>query len=195
MGYDFPSYRVPVDCTTVALFNHQTFWFLCFRSATFIGTCTMMKLLPALLIGLIAFTFATAGTNTEPEKSAPKAKLPQPVVNTHELMEIFNEDLHDTLKEKMAQEPKTAREWKLLKRQGYRAAEIANLVSMREAEGGDEKLWQELSNEAQQAGINLAEAAKKKDWAATKTAYQGLIQNCNTCHQKTDPAHAPKIEP
>ncbi len=153
----------------------------------------MTKILPAFLIGLIAITVATAD-NEKPAAPA-KSKLPKAVINTHELMEVFNENLHHDLKEKMAQEPKTARDWKLLKRQGYRAAEIANLVALREAEGGNEKLWQELCGEAQQAGLNLAEAAKKQDWAASQKAYQGIIQNCNACHQKTEPEHAPKIEP
>lgn len=152
----------------------------------------MMKILPAVLIGLVAFTWASAQTE-KPEAEASK-KLPQPVVDTHELMEIFSEPLHDDLKEKMAKPPENPRAWKLLARQGYRAAEIANLISMRERSDEHAKIWQKEASDAQQGGIDLANAAKKQDWTAAQTAYKSIIKSCNSCHQHVDPDHAPKIE-
>ena len=154
----------------------------------------MMKILPALFIGLVAFTFASAQT----EKPAPNAgakKLPEPVVDAHELMEIFSEPLHEDLKAKMAKQPENDRAWKLLSREGYRAAEIANLIAMREEGKEHAKVWQQEASDAHKGGINLASAAKNKDWAAAQTAYKAIIQSCNSCHQKVAPDHAPKIEP
>ena len=152
----------------------------------------MTKLLPALMIGLIALAAAFADGKGDFKASS---DLPHAVVDTHELMEIFNESLYKDLQEKMAKAPENAGDWKLLKRQGYRAAEVANLVAMRNPEGKHAKLWRELTAQAQKAGVELADAAGKEDWAAAQTAYKGIITNCNACHQQVDPDHAPMIMP
>lgn len=152
----------------------------------------MTKLLPAVLIGLICLAAAFADGKGDFKASS---DLPHAVVDTHELMEIFNEALYKDLKEKLAKKPENARDWKLLMRQGYRAAEVANLVAMRNPEGEHQKLWQELTVQSQKAGVDLAEAAKKQDWPAAQSAYQAVIKNCNACHQQVDPDHAPMIMP
>ena len=153
----------------------------------------MTKLFPAVLVVLICLVavFADGGKG---DFQASK-DLPHAVVDTHELMEIFNESLYKDLQAKMEKKPETARDWKLLMRQGYRAAEVANLVAMRNPEGKHQKTWQELTVQAQKAGVDLAEAAKKQDWAAAQSAYQVVIKNCNVCHQTVDPDHAPMIAP
>jgi hypothetical protein len=152
----------------------------------------MSKILPALLIGLIALAVASA-QNEKPAQFQASSKLPHAVVDTHELMEIFNKSLHKDLKEKMAKAPDTPRGWKLLGRDGYRAAEIANLIMLRKPEEHGE-LWVELTVQAQKVGVELGDAAKKQDWPAAQAAYKAIINNCNACHQKFEPDHAPKIE-
>jgi hypothetical protein len=151
----------------------------------------MSKILPAVMIGLIAL--AVTAADPEPQTFKASAKLPHAVVDTHELMEIFTESLHKDLQAKMAKQPATPREWKVLGRDGYRAAEIANLIAMRKPEENGEE-WLALAVEAQKIGVELGEATKKEDWPAAKAAYQSLIKNCNACHQKFEPDHAPKVE-
>ena len=153
----------------------------------------MMKVLSAMLIGL--GLLAAASAQNEKPQPKPSAKLPQPVIDAHELMEIFSEPLYEDLKKKMAEQPENDRAWKLLAREGYRAAEVANLIAMREQAEEHAKIWEKESADARQGGINLADAAKKKDWPAVQTAYKTIIQSCNSCHQQVDPDHAPKIEP
>lgn len=151
----------------------------------------MSKILPAVMIALVAL--AVTAADPEPQTFKASEKLPHAVVDTHELMEIFTESLHKDLKAKMAKEPDTPRAWKVLGRDGYRAAEIANLIAMRKPnENGEE--WLALSVEAQKVGVELGEAAKKQDWPAAQKAYKAIIKNCNACHQKFEPDHAPKVE-
>lgn len=152
-----------------------------------------MRILPAIFLGLALLAVASAQT----EKPQPKAgaKLPQPVVDAHELMEIFSEPLYEDLKAKMAKKPENDRAWKLLGREGYRAAEIANLIAMREQAEEHVKIWAKEASDAQKGGIDLASAAKNKDWAAAQSAYKFIIQSCNSCHQQVAPDHAPKIAP
>ena len=81
----------------------------------------------------------------------------------------------------------------MLPSDGYRAAEIANLIAMRKpAENGE--AWLALAVEAQKVGVELGDAAKKQDWPAAQAAYKAIIKNCNACHQKFEPDHAPMVE-
>lgn len=151
----------------------------------------MSKILPAVMIAFIAL--AVAAADVEPEAFKASDKLPHAVVDTHELMEIFTESLHKDLQAKMAKQPATPREWKVLGRDGYRAAEIANLIAMRKPkENGAE--WLALAVEAQKVGVELGDATKKQDWPAAQAAYKAIVKNCNACHQKFEPDHAPKVE-
>ena len=132
----------------------------------------------------------------EPAK-APE-KLPAAVVDTHELMEVFYERYYEQLKAEAATEPKPddRRGWTRLKRRGYEAAELANLLAIRTIE--DDAFaakWGGLTREAQQTGLDLAAAAAAKDWAKTEAAYQAIVKNCNACHTASGDDHAPQIEP
>ncbi len=151
----------------------------------------MSKVLPVVMIGLVAL--AVTAADPEPQAFKASAKLPHAVVDTHELMEIFTDSLHKDLQAKMAKQPDTPRAWKVLGRDGYRAAEIANLIAMRKpAENGEE--WLALAVEAQKVGVELGDATKAQDWPAAQAAYKAIIKNCNACHQKFEPDHAPKVE-
>ncbi len=123
-------------------------------------------------------------------------KLPTPVVDTHELMEVFYERLYEHLKADMTAEPADKKAWSHLKHHGFEAAELANLVAIRTVE--DDALrakWAGLSRDGQQAGLDLAAAATAKDWPKTQAAYQSLVKNCNACHEASGDDHAPQLEP
>lgn len=134
-------------------------------------------------------------TGDELPTKAP-AKLPAPVVDAHELMEVFYERLYEHLKEDMASQPADKAAWGHIKDHGIEAAELANLVAIRQVD--DEALrgkWAGLARDSQQAGLDLAAAAGAQDWAKTQAAYQALVKNCNACHQATGSDHAPALEP
>lgn len=124
-----------------------------------------------------------------------KAEVPRPILSTHELMELFNEPLYHELKELVEAEPSDRKGWTRIRDEGLRAAEIVNLVAIRELSEGQEQQWQQLTQEAQSAALDLASAAKRQDWKSTTAAYRSLIKNCNDCHQAIAPDHAPELEP
>lgn len=120
-------------------------------------------------------------------------KLPAAVVDTHELMELFNEPLYEDLKAAMASEPKEKKGWSTIKHEGIRAAEIANLIALRKSD--DAAKWDPLARDAQQTALDLVHAATAEDWKKTQAAYTGLIKNCNDCHQAFGGDRAPELEP
>ena len=122
-------------------------------------------------------------------------RLPAPIVDTHELMEVFNEPLYEHLKADMAKQPADAKAWGHIKDHGIEAAEIANLIAIRQRPEVDPQRWDKLARDAQQTGIDLAHAAAAKDWSRTQAAYRALIKNCNDCHTAYGGDHAPQLEP
>jgi hypothetical protein len=143
-----------------------------------------------VVTGGILGTMAIVGGDELPQQ-APQ-KLPAPVVDTHELMELFNEPLYKHLKADIASEPADAKAWNHLKHHGIEAAEIANLIAIRKVENMPK--WDAMSRGAQQSGIDLARAAESHDWNKTKSAYEALIKNCNDCHTASGDDHAPQLK-
>jgi len=130
------------------------------------------------------------------DRTSPTAgTLPRPIVDTHQLMELFNKPLYSYLKESMQQQPTDDKGWKTIQERGFQAAEVMNLVAIRERESDERAAWDRHVRTAQQAGLQLADAAKARDWQQTRSAYEGLIRNCNQCHQKIAPDHAPQVQP
>ena len=134
----------------------------------------------------------------EPQQRAPAQqgqKLPQPIVDTHDLMELFNKPLYQYLKEAMKQEPADDKGWKTIEERGLQTAEVMNLVAIRKLSGVSGEDWQRHVRTGQQAGLQLAEVAKSRNWNQTQEAYRGVIRNCNDCHQQVAPEEAPQIQP
>jgi hypothetical protein len=134
----------------------------------------------------------------EPRRSVsakPGQKLPQPIVDTHDLMELFNKPLYQYLKEAMNQEPADEKGWKTIEERGLQTAEVMNLVAIRELSGTSAEDWQRHVRTGQQAGLQLAKVAKTRNWNQTQEAYRGVIRNCNDCHQQVAPEEAPQIQP
>ena len=123
------------------------------------------------------------------------AELPQPVVDTHDLMELFNQPLFKYLKEAMKQEPSGDEGWSTLQERGLQAAEVMNLVAMRDGREAQHANWKKHVRTAYKAGLQLNESAKARDWQKTQAAYQRLVRNCNECHQDVASDHAPQIKP
>jgi len=141
--------------------------------------------------GLLAVAFVAAD---ELPSKAPD-RLPTPIVDTHELMEVFSEPLYEHLKKDMAAQPADDKAWSHIKHHGIEAAEIANLIAIRKVAGFDQTEWMTHSRDAQQSGLDLAHAATAKDWPKAQAAYKDLITNCNDCHTASGNDHAPQLEP
>jgi hypothetical protein len=133
---------------------------------------------------------------TGDETQAPAAgKPPHPVVDTHELMELFAEPLYDYLKQEVDKTGDRDKEaWSTLRDRGLQTAEFANLIALREQVDNRDQ-WIEQCAKVQQAGLKLAEVAKAQKAQEVRSAYLGIIASCNACHKGFDPEHAPQIEP
>lgn len=146
----------------------------------------------AALLMLLAAWSTLGERSTSAQQAADKAAdIPQPIVNTHELMELFNQPMYQLLKAEMDKGLDDPQRWSTIHDRGLQAAEVANLVALRKSD----PQWQSLAGEMQQAGVQLAEAAERKDKELTRKSYRQLIERCNACHQKIAPQEAPSLEP
>ncbi len=160
--------------------------------------------LMALLAGLVAATVSFAQSkqaqpapNKDTESTAKAAsarELPKPILDTHHLMELFNEQVYIYMQEAMKEQPSDSEGWNTIAERGLQAAEVMNLVAIRKSANEHEN-WKQLTSETQQAALDLTAAAQTKNFDKTQAAYRGLIQSCNNCHQKIAPDEAPKLQP
>lgn len=129
--------------------------------------------------------------------AAKTAELPQPVVDTHGLMELFNKPFFMTLKKEMQMPPSGTGDegWQGVQDRGLQAAEIMNLVAIREVPAEKADAWRQHTHNVRQAGLLMAEKAKAKNWDQTREAYRMLVQSCNGCHQAIAPDRAPQLAP
>ena len=131
-----------------------------------------------------------------PAPAAGAATLSKAVMETERFMKMFSDPLADKLKEAMALEPASPRDWRKVEDLAQSGAEIANLILIREGDEPEKTPeWKDMTKGMFEASVAMAEAAGRKDYAGTKAKYLGLVQACNTCHQKIDPDTLPVIEP
>jgi hypothetical protein len=100
----------------------------------------------------------------------------------HEFMEYYFEPTFKRLKPAIAQEPADKAGWKPLKAEGLIFAEGGNLLLARTPKE-DAAEWNELSLAVRDAGEQLYQAAKKREYPAARKAYETMISKCNACHQ------------
>ncbi|WP_166829837.1 cytochrome c [Thalassoroseus pseudoceratinae] len=159
----------------------------------------MPKIDSKWLLGLAVCGFAFAGTfaSAEPQASHEhSAAHGEPVEsNMHEFMEYYFEPAYKELRSEMASEPENNTGWKAIKAHSLVLAEGGNLLLMHKPYKSDDvKSWREHSVAVRKHGGELFAAAKKKDYAAARTAYEAMIGQCNQCH---DGFHhgKPKLKP
>ena len=104
-------------------------------------------------------------------------------VNMHDFMEGVFQAPYKRLKIAMAQEPKDNAAWKAIRSDALILAEGGNLLLSRQPEEnkGD---WIKHSELSRDAGGEFVAAAKKKDFAAAKVAYEKMLTHCNDCHKQ-----------
>lgn len=120
----------------------------------------------------------------------------EPIITGYELMEIFYEPYMDQLKESVATEPEKRRGWQTIYKNTLALAEASVLNLMR----NDEDYmatpeWREMTLAVRTLNVEIAEAAKKKDFPGVTAKYQALVKSCNECHMKFAEEDAPTIEP
>lgn len=102
--------------------------------------------------------------------------------NMHDFMEGMFQSPYRRLKESIANEPKDNNGWKAIRSILLILAEGSNLLVLRKQEK-DQAKWDEYSVASKQAGELAFKAAKKKNYADTRKAYELMIAHCNDCHK------------
>jgi hypothetical protein len=150
-----------------------------------------------LRIPLLAFFIVGAGawcvyggittTRTLNETDNPPAKNGVVPVDAsmHDFMEGVFQGPYRRLKAAIAAEPKDNPAWKTIRSEAIILAEGGNLLLIRKPEKDAEK-WSEYSIASRDAGAELFKAAKKKDYAEARKAYEKMITHCNACHKQFD---------
>ncbi len=102
--------------------------------------------------------------------------------NMHDFMEGMFQAPYRRLKESIANEPKDNNGWKAIRSDVLILAEGSNLLVLRKQEK-DQTKWDECSVASKQAGEMAFKAAKKKNYADTRKAYETMLVHCNDCHK------------
>lgn len=140
-----------------------------------------------IVTGLTAFTLFSESDQHEPAVSAVNdetAGKVKPIdVNMHDFMEGVFQAPYRRLKPAMAQEPADNAAWKAIRSDALILAEGGNLLLARLPEK-DVADWIKHSELSRDAGAMFVAAAKKKDFAGARKAYETMLTHCNDCHKQ-----------
>jgi len=135
----------------------------------------------AALIGTVAL-----GAYFQPTANAVPARLALEIVpvdtNMHDLMEGMFQAPYRRLKASIAAEPTDNNVWKAIRSDVLILAEGSNLLVLRKQEK-DQAKWDETSLASKNAGEIAFKAAKSKNFAETRKAYESMLVHCNDCHK------------
>ena len=136
----------------------------------------------AMLIGSVAL-----GAYFQPIVHAvPAAGLALEIVpvdtNMHDFMEGMFQAPYRRLKVSIATEPTDNNGWKAIRSDILILAEGSNLLVLRKPEKEQAK-WDETSIASRNAGETAFKAAKSKNFAETRKAYESMLVHCNECHK------------
>jgi hypothetical protein len=116
----------------------------------------------------------------------PPKTTPVPVdTSMHDFMEGVFQGPYRRLKPAIAAEPKDNAGWKVVRSEALILAEGGNLLLLRKPEKEGDK-WAAMSVAVRDAGAELVQAARMKDFAGSRKAYEKMIDRCNACHQHFD---------
>ena len=102
--------------------------------------------------------------------------------NMHDLMEGMFQAPYRRLKVAIANEPKDNNGWKAIRSDLLILAEGSNFLVLRKQEK-DQMKWDEFSLASKQAGEVAFKAAKQKNFAESRKAYESMLVHCNDCHK------------
>lgn len=135
------------------------------------------------------FIAVSPKTSTPPKGAVTSPALPEsgsvkPIdVNMHDFMEGVFQAPYKRLKVAIAQAPADNAAWKALRSDALILAEGGNLLLGRLPEK-DASDWIKHSELSRDVGGELVAAAKKKDYAAARAAYEKMLVHCNDCHKQ-----------
>jgi cytochrome c553 len=148
-----------------------------------------MLLVVAFLV--VASSWGVSGGTNSPRMvdvpdNPPAKNAPMPTdASMHDFMEAVFQGPYRRLKVAIATEPKDNAGWKVIRSEALILAEGGNLLLMRKPEKDADK-WTEYSIASRDAGAEVFKAAKKKDHAEAKKAYEKMLTACNACHKQFD---------
>jgi hypothetical protein len=147
----------------------------------------MKFVLPFAAVSLFVVIMVLARTHEQPALAeavnAEPAKEEAVEEDMHEFMEYVFQPPYKRLKAALAIEPADKNEWKTVKSDSLILAESTNLLLSRapEEDGMD---WISHSTAVRSAGSQLYQAAKKRDYAATRSSFASMLNKCNACHRQ-----------
>lgn len=146
-------------------------------------------LVAAVLVGaflsLIRFSGSSVPSADAADPPATDAKIVVVESRMHDFMEGVFQSTYLRLKQSMAAEPANRQGWKALRSDALVLAEASNLLLIRKPEKDADK-WTDLSVSTREAAANFYQAAKKQDFAGSKTTYEAMLTQCNACHKQFD---------
>ena len=136
----------------------------------------------ALLIGSIALGAYFQPTANAVLTSNPPPDLVPVDTNMHDFMEGMFQAPYRRLKVAIATEPTDNNGWKAIRSDLLILAEGSNLLVLRKQEK-DQAKWDGYSLDSKKAGEMAFKAAKSKNFAETRKAYESMLVHCNDCHK------------
>jgi hypothetical protein len=136
----------------------------------------------ALLIGSLALGVYFQPTAIAIPTPSTAPELVPVDTNMHDFMEGMFQAPYRRLKESIAAEPKDNNGWKAIRSDILILAEGSNLLLLRKQEK-DQPKWDEFSLASKQAGEMAFKAAKTKNFAESRKAYESMLVHCNDCHK------------
>jgi len=136
----------------------------------------------AMLIGSIALgAYFQTTANAVPASDLALQMVPVDT-NMHDFMEGMFQAPYRRLKASIAAEPTDNNGWKAIRSDVLILAEGSNLLVLRKQEK-DQAKWDEISVASKNAGEMAFKAAKTKNFAETRKAYESMLVHCNDCHK------------
>ena len=138
-------------------------------------------------VGLLKQDTAAANYNARPATTQPTAaEEVVPVEDSmHEFMEYVFQPTYKRLKVSMAAAPADNNGWNAVKSDALILAESCNLLLGRKPDNdGDD--WVKHAIASKNAGAELYQAARAKNYEAASTSYRKMLDNCNACHRQLE---------
>lgn len=146
----------------------------------------MKFVLPFAVVSLLVVIMVLAQTHeqqvlAEAVSAAPAGEAVEE--DMHEFMEYVFQPPYKRLKAALANEPADKNNWKTVKSDSLILAESANLLLSRAPEE-DGKDWISHATAVRSAGSQFYQAAKKRDYATTRSRFASMLNKCNACHRQ-----------
>lgn len=133
-----------------------------------------------LVLGSVGLAFSVPDTG---DTDKPAIAMVPVEADVHEFMEYAFEPFFHTLKSALEGAPADKNAWKSVKANALVLAENGNLLMLRGPEENS-TAWNRLATEMRDQGKQLYQAAKKRDYSASRQQYERFVEKCNACHHE-----------